>query len=301
LRYQFRLNRDGRTDATGDGWQDAGITSTVHLVDLASGDFLFQVRALTPDASPGEPASLQFSILEPFWRTGWFQLACLTAIAAAAWWMRVRHLRQQIALERVRNNIAMDLHDDIGAGLSRISVIGEALKTRLRHRDDEVQRMLDEISTSSRQLVKDMSDIVWSLDPGRDQVGDLASRLRAFGSDLLETRGLEWAVDAPPESIHQNLPPALRRQLYLVFREGIHNVAKHSGARRASVRFRVQDGIFQGELIDDGCGICSAAEDGHGLPSMRERVRQAGGQIEVSTPATGGTTIRIRVPISRYA
>jgi ligand-binding sensor domain-containing protein/signal transduction histidine kinase len=300
LRYQFRLNHHGRADAT-DGWQDAGVTSTVHLVDLAPGDFTFQVRNVGPDASPGEPASLRFSILEPFWRTGWFQLSCITAIAGAAWWLRARRLRQQIALERVRNAIAMDLHDDIGAGLSRISVIGEALKTRLWHRDDEVQRMLDDISTSSRQLIADMSDIVWSLDPGRDQVGDLASRLRAFGSDLLEMRGVTWTVDAPAETIHQNLPPALRRQCYLVFREGIHNIAKHSGATGASLRVWMQDGSLVGELIDDGCGISTAAGDGHGIPSMRERVRQVGGRIEVTTPATGGTMIRIRIPLSNYA
>lgn len=300
LHYQFRFNRDGRANGNG-GWQDAGITSTVHLVDLAPGDFTFEARTLTPSASPGEPASLRFSILEPFWRTVWFQLACVTAIAGAAWWIRVRRLGQQIALERVRNTIAMDLHDDIGAELSRISVIGEALKTRLRHRDDEVQRMLEDISTSSRQLITDMSDIVWSLDPGRDHVQDLASRLRAFGSDLLEMRGVDWTVNAPPEIIHHNLPPALRRQFYLVFREGIHNVAKHSGARRAGLRFWIQDGNLVGELIDDGCGISTAAEDGRGIPSMRERVRQVGGQIEVTTPATGGTMIRIRVPLSHNA
>lgn len=300
LRYQFRLNHHWRADAT-DGWQDAGVTSTVHLVDLAPGDFTFQVRNVGPDASPGEPASLRFSILEPFWRTAWFQLSCITAIAGAAWWLRARGLRQQIALERVRNAIAMDLHDDIGAGLSRISVIGEAVKTRLGHRDDEVQRMLDDISTSSRQLIADMSDIVWSLDPGRDQVGDLASRLRAFGSDLLEMRGVTWTVDAPAETTHQNIPPALRRQCYLVFREGIHNIAKHSGATGASLRFWMQDGNLVGELIDDGCGISTATGDGHGIPSMRERVRQVGGRIEVTTPATGGTMIRIRIPLSNYA
>ena len=206
LRYQFWLDHEVWTDQT-QTWQDLGTTSTVHLVNLAPGDFAFKVRALTPDGLPGEAASLTFAILQPFWRTWWFQLACAMAIAGVAYWIHTRRLQQQLAIERVRSHISMDLHDDIGAGLSRISVIGEALKRHLRAGDDDVQRMLDDIADSSRRLVTDMGDIVWSLDPRRDQIGELASRLRSFGSDLLETRGVDWTVDAPNEELHQSIPP----------------------------------------------------------------------------------------------
>lgn len=295
-RYQFRLDRRGRTDQA-EAWQDPGTTSTVHLVDLVPGDFTFQVRTLTPDGSSGEPASIKFSILEPFWRALWFQLACAIAIAGLAYWMRTRRLQQQLAIERVRSHIAMDLHDDIGAGLSRISVIGEALKGRLRDGDGDVQRMLDDIAGSSRQLVADMGDIVWSLDPRRDRIGDLVSRLRAFGSDLLEMRGVAWTVDGPAESLHRNLSPALKRQFYLVFREGIHNAAKHSGAGRVTLRLWLQDGSLWGELTDDGCGRTPGSTPGAGIPSMRERVKQLGGVLEIDTPPGGGTSIRIQVPL----
>jgi signal transduction histidine kinase len=300
LRYQFRLVRQGRADPK-EGWQDPGTTSTVHLIDLARGDFDFNVRAVTPDGLSGEPASLAFSILVPFWQTWWFQLACAMAMAGIAWWIRTRRLKQQLALERVRSHIAMDLHDDIGAGLSRISVMGEALKSRLRDGDGDIPRMLDDIAGSSRQLVADMGDIVWSLDPGRDHVEDLATRLRAFGSDLLETRGVEWAVEGPAEDLHRSVPPALRRQFYLVFREGIHNIAKHAGARRATLRLWLQEGHLWGELTDDGCGIEPGHAHGTGIPSMRERVKQCGGDLEIATCAAGGTSIRLRVPLSGYA
>jgi signal transduction histidine kinase len=217
LRYQFWLN-EGRADQS-KAWQDVGTNSTVYLANLAPGDFSFKVRALTPEGLPGEPASLAFAILQPFWRTWWFQLACAMAIAVLAYWARTRRLQQQLAVERVRSHIAMELHDDIGASLSRISVISEALKSHLQAGNQEVQRMLNDISDSSRRVVKDMADIVWSLDLRRDQVGELAGRLRAFGSDLLETRGVEWTVDAPPEKLHHSVPPALRREIYLVFKE----------------------------------------------------------------------------------
>src|SRR5262249_28944565 len=271
-------------------WQNLGTTSTVHLVDLAPGDFSFKVRALTPDGLGGEPASLTFSILQPFWRTWWFQLACALAIAGLAYWMRTRRLQQQLALERVRSHIAMDLHDDIGAGLSRISVIGETLKNRLGEGDADVQRMLDDIAGSSRQLVTDMGDIVWSLDPRRDQIGELANRLRAYGSDLLGARRVEGIVGSPVEGLPHGGPPGVRRQLYLVFKEGIHNVGKHSGAKRSTLRFWFEGRQICGELTDDGCGISNENRQGNGIPSMRVRVERLSGHFEISTTGGEGTS-----------
>ena len=195
----------------------------------------------------------------------------------------------------------MDLHDDIGAGLSRISVIGEALKSRLRAGDDDIQRMLNDIADSSRRLVADMGDIVWSLDPRHDRIDELASRLRSFGSALLEMRGIEWTVDAPDEELQRSVPLDARRQIYLVFKEGIHNIAKHSNAKKATLRLRLQDGQVCGELTDDGRGIGVANGHGHGIPSMRARVEQLCGSIEISAAAGEGTSIRIKVPLSRKA
>lgn len=298
LRYQFWLDRGRRADPT-QTWQDLGTNSSVHLVDLAPGDFSFKVRALTPEGLPGEPALFTFAILQPFWRTLWFQLACLMGIAGIAYWMWNRRLQQQLAMERVRSHIAMDLHDDIGAGLSRISVVGEALKSRLRAGDDEVQRMLDDIADSSRQLVADMGDIVWSLDTRRDQIGELAVRLRSFGSGLLEPRGVEWIVETPSEELHQSIPPGVRRQIYLVFKEAINNIGKHSNARKAQLRLWFQDGCVCGELTDDGCGIAPGGRHGTGLPSMRARMRQIAGDFEISGMPGGGTSIRISVPLPK--
>ena len=161
--------------------------------------------------------------------------------------------------------------------------------------------MLNDIADSSRQAVKDMGDIVWSLDPRRDQIGELATRLRAFGSDLLETRGVEWTVDAPVEKLHQGVSTALRRQIYLVFKEGIHNIGKHSEAKRATLRLWLQDGDVCGELTDDGRGIVPGSKHGTGLPSMRKRVTQLAGKFEISSASGGGTSIRIKLPLSKRA
>jgi signal transduction histidine kinase len=300
LRYQFLLDRAG-LPAAGIAWQDAGLNPTVHLVNLAPGDYSFQVRTLAPDGVSGEPARLTFAILQSFWRTWWFQAACGLSIAIFLYWLHKQRLQRQIAIERVRSHIAMDLHDDIGAGLARISVMGEALKSRLHTGDGQVQNMLDDIADSSRRLIADMSDIVWSLDPRRDHMSELASRLRAFGSDLLEPRGVDWTVDAPAENLHQSVSPFVRRQLYLIFKEGIHNIGKHSDARNARLRLWLEDGHVCGELIDDGRGITAGCKLGSGISSMRARIKQLAGTFEISVPPDGGTRIRIHIPMMREA
>ncbi len=297
LRYQFLMLRDDGPSE----WQSAGVDSGGHFVDLGPGRYTSRVRALTPDGQAGEPAIFTFAIHQPIWRTWWFQLAVGISIAAFAYWIRMRKLHQQLAIERVRSAIAMDLHDDIGAGLARISVIGESLKNRMRDDDNQTQTLLNDITNSSRHLVTEMGDIVWSLDPERDKIGELASRLRAFGSDLLEARGVQWSVDAPEVESRRALPALIRRQLYLVFKEAMHNIAKHSGASRATLRLWFEGGQILGELSDNGCGIPAQRKDGSGIPSMTARIRRLGGQFQIFAADGGGTTIRISVPLMKRA
>jgi ligand-binding sensor domain-containing protein/signal transduction histidine kinase len=300
LRYQFQLDREGAATRL-EAWQDSGTNSTVNLVSLAPGRYALRLRALTPGRLAGPPAVLTFAIQRPLWLTWWFQIAAGVTLAIAAYAVHRHWLGSRLAIERVRSHIAMDLHDDIGASLSRMSVISEALKARLRTGDDEVQRMLNDIAVSSRGLVKDMGDIVWSLDPRHDEVGELASRLRAFGSDLLESRGIEWTVEDLGDELRQAVPPDVRRQLYLVFKEAIHNIGKHAGASKASLVLRVRDGRLRGELIDDGRGMTNGLNGGTGVGSMRARVAQLDGSIDIAVTPAGGTRVRVDVPLVKRA
>ncbi|HEU4893509.1 MAG TPA: two-component regulator propeller domain-containing protein [Vicinamibacterales bacterium] len=300
LRYQFRLARDGAGKA-GDAWQDAGKDASVHLASLAPGHYSLSVRAMAPDQVAGRPAVLMFAIQPPWWRTWWFQAASGVTLAMAAYAVHRHRLRNHLALERMRSHIAMDLHDDIGASLSRISVICEVIRGRLPSGDDQIHHLLTGVAASSRALVKDMGDIVWSLDPRHDQVGELASRLRAFGSDLLERRGIEWSVEAPDAELRQTVPPDVRRQVYLVLKEGIHNIGKHAHATTASLRLEVRNGRVRGELTDDGRGIAGRPNGGNGVASMRARVSHLDGSIDISGTPAGGTRVYIDVPLANTA
>src|SRR5438034_2567278 len=144
------------------------------------------VPAITGQGIAGEPAVFEFRILPPIWQRWWFLTlagALFGFMIYAAYRYRVARL---IELERVRMRIATDLHDDIGASLSRMAILSEVVKQRTPTEHQESARMLTDIAESARGLVDAMSDIVWSIDPRRDDLRNVVLRVRQFASDVLE-------------------------------------------------------------------------------------------------------------------
>ena len=149
-----------------------------------------------------------------------------------------------------------------------------------------------------------MGDIVWSTDPRKDDVASLVQRLRHFAANTLESRGIAWSLEVPPEFEARTLDPDRRRQIFLILKEALTNVAKHANCR--NVRVRLQPGARDVaiEVEDDGAGFApasAAAGDGHGLANMRARALGAGGEFQLEASPGAGTRIRARVPLSRSA
>ncbi len=291
LLYQYRL------EGAAGGWSNPTPASSVTFANLSPGRYRFLVRSASAAGPSPSQATFEFAIQPPLWRRWWFQLLLALAAAAAAYALHRLQLERKLALERVRSHIAMDLHDDLGASLARMAVLGEVLKTNVSQNDLDSQLMLTDIADTSRRLVDGMSDIVWSIDPRHQQVADTVNRIRDFASGLLEAKGIQWKLDAAPRVLNARLSAAQRRQLYLVCKEAIHNIARHSQARHAVLRLAIEHGAFCAEIEDDGCGIPS--DDGHGLGlrSMRTRAADLGGTLDIAPAAAHGTRILLRFPL----
>ena len=289
--YQYRLE-----GAEGD-WSAPSPNSSVTLANVSAGTYTFRVRSTSAAGASNATAVLKFTILPPFWMRWWFLLMLAVGVAATAYGLHRIQLERQLALERVRSRIAMDLHDDMGASLARMAVISEVMKSNVSPADLDSQLMLNDIAQTSRQLVDGIGDIVWSIDPRHQHLGDTVERLSDFAGGILEAKGIQWQLDAAPRALSVMLSAAQRRQLYLVFKEAIHNIAKHSEARRASLRLSVEQGTLRAEITDDGRGI--RADDGHGmgLRSMRSRAADLGGTLEILSATPQGTRITLRFPI----
>jgi len=286
VQFAYRLERDGQGE-----WSAPVSERELHFARLAAGDYRFFVRAVYPDGSTSPTAQVAFVVLPPVWRRWWFVALALLVMFAAGYRLYRWRLSHVLALERVRTRIATDLHDELGANLSRISILSEVASRRAGG-DSEVRTQIGEIGRSARELVDMTSDIVWSTDPRRDDLHSIVVRLRAFAGDVLEARGMAWSLEAPQEPERIKLSPDQRRHLYLVLKEAIHNAARHSAASRVEIAITRRGDVLEACVRDDGCGL-REREGGNGLANMRTRATEANAALDVRSEPGRGTEIRL--------
>ena len=286
-------------EGAGDHWTVPEDVRTALFPHVAPGSYRFLVRALDADgvASP-EPASLIFSIAPPLWQRWWFFLVAVTAALLLAWSLHRHRLARAVDLERIRSRIAIDLHDEIGSSLSRMAVLSEVVQRQIgptAHPGS--QRLLAEIAASARGLVDGMADIVWSINPGCDNLGDLTARVRQFASEMLETAGIRWEFVTPLTLDHQALSPDQRRELYLIFKEAVTNLVRHSRCSSALLSLEISDRYLIARIHDDGRGLAPNGPRGRGLTNIQTRTHRLRGRCEIISEPNRGTKINVEVPL----
>jgi PAS domain S-box-containing protein len=204
-----------------------------------------------------------------------------------------RNREERLAeLERVRKRIATDLHDDVGSSLTRISLLSEVVRRQVREADGSVVDALSSIAALSRELVDSMSDIVWAINPSKDHLSDLAQRMRHFVSDLCTAREIQLRFRTPPPECDIAVGANVRREVFLLFKEAVNNLVRHSRCSEAELEFSINPGGLVLRVSDNGHGFnLAAASDGHGLRSMRERTEALGGTLEVVSQPGRGTLL----------
>jgi PAS domain S-box-containing protein len=201
-------------------------------------------------------------------------------------------------LERVRKRIATDLHDDIGSSLTRISLLSEVVRHRIHDVDPSLADPLSSIAALSRELVDSMSDIVWAINPKKDQLRDLAQRMRQFVSDVCTARQIDFRFETPPSEVDLAVGANIRREVFLMFKEAVTNMARHSGCSRADLEFRETERGLLLKITDDGRGFDVAGMSaGHGLRSMRQRTEGLGGEFRLRSEPRRGTTLTFTIPL----
>lgn len=300
VRYQYML------EGADKDWSAPSSLRTVNYANLKHGSYIFKVRAVTSDGVMSEHAAqLSLRILPPVWQRWWFLTLAALAAATVIYFIYRFRVRRLIELERVRTRIATDLHDDIGASLSRMAILSEVVKRQKGTNGEQSTAMLSEIADSARGLVDSMSDIVWSIDPRRDDLRNVVQRVRQFASDVLEAQSIEWDFRVPQELDRIRLGPEQRRHLYLIFKEAINNIARHADCRRVSLSITFDARSLVCEITDDGSGFVRKAPDeassngrgGHGLPNMQARARELGGRLEVDSKPGAGTRLKLTFPL----
>jgi ligand-binding sensor domain-containing protein/signal transduction histidine kinase len=287
VRFQYRL------EGLQDDWVDAGMNRVSTYNYLPPGDYEFHVRAANNDGQWNETgAAVAFELLPHFWQRGWFRGLAGLAVLGAVWlayYFRMARLRE---LERLRLRIARDLHDDVGANLASMALIAEAMRRRPPFGDPE------DLQRIALHTIDALRDIVWFIDPARDRLGDLVTRMRDTAPLLLT--GLQHDFEACAPHPDLRLPPAFRRNVFPIFKEILHNAASHARARRVSIALDCRDGVLRLRVEDDGSGFDEASIiPGNGLRNLRRRAAEMRGTVRLRTAPGQGTVVEFAAPFPR--
>ena len=294
-RVQYRYRLRGYSEK----WHDTA-EAGVQFADLPAGEYTFEVQAASSNLNYGLSALYDFNIPEPYYQRPYFWVMILMMSMALMYWLHRYRLHSLLQVERTRTRIAMDLHDDIGSSLTSLSFLSNLAWQRTDNQKpkEEIAPLLQEISSMSSELVDNMLDIVWSVDPKHDSVGSIIDRLKAFYQRMGDAAEItmNWHVENGVEEIA--LPPRSRRSLYLIMKEAINNAVKHSGSPVIDVRFNRDFSVLQVEVHDYGKGFdVTQMFSGYGLNTMKERAEQEGGTLEIFSKPGEETTVIIKWPV----
>ena len=289
LKYEYRF---GNSD-----WTPTN-ERTLNFANLPSGEYRFEVRAQTADRIYSQnPASVSFKIAAPFWQNPLFIASVLVLTAFLIYAFYRYRLKKLLEIERTRTRIATDLHDDIGANLSKISLLSDIVNMQMIDGNTDSKRMLTTIAEVSRSSVAAMRDIVWAINPHRDSVLEMTRKMRQYAEETFVPNNIALKFDAPDDGANIKLSMDVRRELFLIFKEAVNNAARHSYCSRIEIEFRVSHGRIFLQIADNGRGFDVSDEfDGNGLSNMKTRAEKIGADFQVCSVIGKKTTIRIRLP-----
>ena len=291
-------------------WTDAGTRRSAYYSRLPPSQYRFHVIACNSDGVWNTNGTVvSFVVLPFFWERWWFAplvwVSCLSLVTAVILTVvRQRHRHRLAALdsarlvERERLRIARDLHDDLGGGLTEISLTS-ALAQDPALSMNETRQYIHEMGDRSVEMVNALDEIVWAVNPKNDDLNSLVTYFCQYAGRFLQNVPLSCRIQISPHLPAAPLTAEQRHNLFLAFKEGLHNVVKHSAASSFRLSVAVNLHTLRMELQDDGRGFSELAEGtkGEGLRNMRERLQQIGGRCEITSVPGGGTTLVFTLPL----
>lgn len=228
------------------------------------------------------------------WIIGTLLLLALVAVIFNRYQLK-KKLQQQKELENIRNNIARDLHDDIGSTLTSINILSKVSQNNLSRDIHKSSAILDNITEQSQQIQQAMSDIVWTIRPDNDKLENMVIRMREYVSHTLECKNIDIIFDVDKDILQQTLAMEQRRDFFLVFKEAVNNAAKYSQATSVTIRLSRHNHCLQLTVSDNGKGFdTSRVTSSSGLKGMRERATSLGATLQIDSAPQNGTAVHLQ-------
>jgi len=278
--------------------------NTINL-SLKGGDNNLFIRAIDVNNNiSAKTIELKFFIAIPFFKKLWFWILLISFMMALLfWWFNHRKFeqqkiafQQQLALEQQRNKITADLHDDIGATLSSLQINSAVANQLLNKNPSEAKKVLQKIETQSQNLADKIGDIIWSMKPGKDEFMTISTRIRNFVNDILGSTNIKYTIKTDPVLDNLIKDITIRKNIVLIIKEGVNNVAKYSKASQLNIKLGFVDNMIAIEIIDNGIGFEINETSGNGIANMRKRVEELKGDFKITSLPQQGTSIFANIP-----
>lgn len=307
-RARFKYRLEGHETA----WTEAGNIRVARYSKLPPGQYRFQVTAGNEDGVWNETgASLAFVVQPPIWRTWWFLTGTAagllgTVVGAVHYFStqklqrQVERLRQQEALEKERARIARDIHDQLGASLTQVALLGELVESD-KDSPADVEGHARQISQTARDTTRVLDEIVWTVNPSNDTLDGLITYVCKYAQEYLAVAGLRYRLEVPPQLPATPISPEVRHNIFLAAKEAVTNVVRHARASSVRLRLCLEPSAFILEIQDDGHGPGGlnepAAQARNGLRNMRKRMDDIGGIFSIIAAPDGGSLVRLTAPL----
>lgn len=314
LRFRYRLEGMDR------GWVDAGGKHSADYSQLPPGEYRFCLMA-GRSGNWSESASLDLQIVPRWWEKTWIRglvAALLAAVFAAVIVVveRAKHtrnlnqLRQVRAIEQERQRIAANIHDDLGASLTRITLLSDLVREQAESAG--IGPEIAKIGSTAAILTRAMDEVVWAIDPEHDSLESILNYLGELAQDLLSAARISCRLELPPTVPDLAIGSHTRHNLLLAAKEALHNSIKHSGATETRLKASLSGGRFTLCVTDNGCGFSPPPDDaatpaagesrsGRGLGNMRVRLREIDGSCTIRSSPGAGTEICFCIPMPAKA
>ncbi len=294
--YHFRLKGLEKE------WQSSAYP-LIRYTGLRGGAYTFEGKVIRAGRELSA-YTVFLEIRENFWEKWWFWVfiaAILTSAAALAlYFWSLYDFRQRLKMLEMRQRIAADLHDEVGANLSSITFIIELLHKQLSGKADHIGLLLEKIRRNSQESASLISDTIWALNPEYDSIEKLSEKMKNFASGILAARDIGFDFHIQP-GFNPALSISQRRDLYLLFKEVINNAARHSEASHLTVNIFESGQQIEVIISDDGIGFDPETEyEGNGLKNYRQRAKTGHVAVAVNSAPGKGTTVVIRAGIANH-
>ncbi len=299
-------------------WDEAfsfGLAAPVEIpyANLPAGYYRFRINEVSVTGIPGEAeTSLAIEVPLAFWRTPWFWVSMVTLLLAAGaggWryvsWRRRRlqlqRLEQHLALDRERLRIAQDIHDDLGARVTQISLLSAMAESKTSL-PEEARTEFSKVSQMTRDMVSALYETVWAVNPENDNLDALVTYLCQMSNQYCAQARLRCRLEIPETPPGIPLSSQVRHNLMMAVKEAIHNVIKHARASEVRLRIAFEKSALSIAIQDDGCGFDPAAcPPGHGLGNLKRRLQAIGGSFTIESRLGAGTKVSLRLPVAAAA